>query len=125
MSVAPTDHSDDVAPAHDPAAEAAHARHHAVENNWFFLAFFSLVGLAVLCYEFTGNNWWSIFLLGAARFALIAVFIFSLIRPFSFVVAALAFTILFFGGMVYFSMWGSTLSKVGDPIIISSESPHH
>jgi hypothetical protein len=123
MSLAPTDHHDEAAPAHDPVAEVAHARHHAVENNWFFLAFFSLVGLAVLSYEFSANSWWAIFFLGFLRFTLIATFLFSLIRRFTFVVAALVFTVLFLGGMVYLSMWSSTLAKVGDPITITTDHP--
>jgi hypothetical protein len=123
MSVAPSDHHDEVAPAHDLAAEAEHARHHAVENNWFFLAFFSIVGLAVLTYEFTANSWWAIFFLGALRFTLIAIFLFSLTKKFSFVVTSFIFTVLFLGGMIYLSMWSSTLKKVGDPIVITNDHP--
>jgi hypothetical protein len=124
MSAAPTDHSDEVAPAHDLAAEVAHARHHAVENNWFFLAFFSIVGLAVLSYEFTANGPWEITILAILRCALIAVFLFSLVKRFNFVIAAFIFTALFFIGMVFLSWWSSTIPQLGDPIVIKSEPPH-
>jgi hypothetical protein len=117
--------SDEVVVTHDLAAEAEHARHHAVANNWFFLCFFSLVGIAVLFYEFTANGPWTILLLGAARFTLIGIFLFSLTRQFSLVVRTLAFTIFFLGGMIYLSMWSSTLKSVGDPITIVTAPTHH
>ena len=104
---------------HDHATEVKHAWHHFWENLWFFVTFLTLILFAVLNFEVSpGNNYWFIFGLGAARCALIGFFMFSLVRPFSLIVAAFAFTILFFGGMVWLSMWDSTLPKVGDPIEI-------
>ena len=125
MSVVPEDHTDEIAPGHDLAEEARHARHHAVENNWFFGGFFCLVGAAVLTYEFTPNSFWAILLLGALRFGFIGVFLFSLVRPFGLVVRSIAFTVFFFLMMIYLSMWGSFLPKVGDPIVLPHVPTHH
>lgn len=104
------------APAHDLATEARHAREHAHENNWFFLTFFSVVGLAVLSYEFTANGPLEITILAILRCGLIAVFLLSLVKRFNYVVASLAFTALFFIGMIFLSWWDSTLKHIGDPI---------
>jgi lysylphosphatidylglycerol synthetase-like protein (DUF2156 family) len=110
--------------AHDHATEVRHAWLHFRENAFFFAGFLSLILAAVIQFEMSGEtNYYWIFALGLARFALIGFFMFSLVRPFSLVVATILFTILFFGGMIYFSMWGSRLPGVGDPIIIHSESP--
>jgi hypothetical protein len=126
MSSAPTEQQDEVAHGHhDPAAEIEHARHHAVENNWFFLTFFCVVGLAVISYEFTANGPLEIAILALIRCGLIIGFLFSLFKRFSLLVVAFLFTALFFAGMVYLSMWDSTLAKVGDPITIKSEGSHH
>jgi hypothetical protein len=123
MSATPTDHHDEAAVAHDPVAELAHARHHAVENNWFFLTFFCIVGLAVLSYEFTANGPLEITVLAILRCSLIAGFLFSLFKRFSMLVAAFLFTAIFFIGMVFLSWWSSTLPKVGDPITITTDHP--
>lgn len=125
MSVAPVDQHDEVAHAHDPAVEAEHARRHAVENNWIFLTFFCAVGLAVLSYEFTANGPLEIGILAFIRCALIAGFMLSLFKRFSFLVAAFLFTALFLAGMIYLSMWDSTLNKVGDPIVLPQVATHH
>jgi hypothetical protein len=110
---------------HDHATEVKHAWAHFRENFWFFAAFLTLILFAVLNFEVSpGNNYWWIFALGAARFALIGFFMFSLVRPFSFVVAAFVFTILFFGGMVWLSMWDSMLPHVGDPILLPTHYSH-
>jgi len=125
MSSAPTDpHDEAVHGPHDLEAEIAHARHHAVENNWFFLTFLCVVGLAVLSYEFTANGPLEIAILAILRCALIAGFLFSLFKRFSMLVVAFLFTALFFIGMVFLSWWGSTIPKLGDPITIRSEGPH-
>ena len=106
--------------------EVKHAWHHFWENLWFFAGFLSLVLFAVIQFETSsGNNFYWIFALGAARFALIGFFMFTLVRPFSFIVAAFLFTALFFGGMVWLSMWDSMLPHVGDPILLPVVHPHH
>ena len=109
--------------AHDHATEVRHAWHHFRENAFFFAGFLSLVLLAVVQFELSAQtNYWWIFGLGALRFGLIGFFMFSLVRQFSFVVATILFTILFFGGMIYFSIWGSRLPYLGDPIVMKSEN---
>jgi hypothetical protein len=118
---APETHAD---AAHDPQAEVAHAWEHFRENALFFGGFLSLVLAAVVQFELSAERdfrW--IFFLGALRFGLIGFFMFSLVKKFSLIVATFLFTILFFGGMVYLSMWGSAVPHVGDPIIIRTEKP--
>jgi hypothetical protein len=116
MSADISDHSHDVVPGHDLATEAQHAREHARENNWFFLGFFILVGIAVLSYEFTANQPWEIALLAVARCGYIGFFMFMLFRRFNYIFAAFLFTALFFIGMVFLSWWDSTVPGIGDPI---------
>jgi hypothetical protein len=115
MSADLSDSSHDAA-GHDLAAEAQHARDHARENNWFFLGFFILVGLAVLSYEFTANKPWEIAVFAVLRCSYIGFFMFMLFRRFNYVFAAFFFTALFFIGMVFLSWWDSTMPHIGDPI---------
>jgi lysylphosphatidylglycerol synthetase-like protein (DUF2156 family) len=115
----------DAAPAHDLETEAQHAREHAVENNWFFLTFFSIVGLAVLSYEFTANGPLEITILAVLRCTLIGIFLFSLVKRFNYIVAAFLFTALFFIGMVFLSWWDSTMPHIGDPITNKSQIIQH
>ena len=119
MSADPSDHSHaaTAGTGHDLEVEAQHAREHARENNWFFLGFFCLVGIAVLSYEFTSNNPWEIALLAIARSGYIAFFMFMLFRRFNYIFAAFAFTLLFVIGMVFLSWWDSTVPGIGDPIM--------
>jgi hypothetical protein len=126
MSADPSDHSHDATPGagHDLATEAQHARDHARENNWFFLGFFILVGVAVISYEFTANKPWEIALLAIARCGFIGFFMFMLFRRFNYVFAAFLFTALFFIGMVFLSWWDSTVPGIGDPIAIQSDNPN-
>jgi uncharacterized membrane protein len=118
MSADLSDHSHDATAGtgHDPAAEAQHAREHARENNWFFLGFFILVGMAVLSYEFTANKPWEIALFAVLRCSYIGFFMFMLFKRFNYVFAAFLFTALFFVGMVFLSWWDSTIKGIGDPI---------
>ena len=121
-----TEHAPDphARPAHDQAAEVEHAWHHFRENAIFFAGFLSLVLAAVVQFEFSAEKdyrW--IFFLGALRFGLIGFFMYSLVKKFSLIVATFIFTILFFGGMVYLSMWGSQVPHVGDPIKLNTERP--
>jgi len=104
---------------HDHATEVRHAWLHFRENAYFFAGFLSLVLAAVLQFELSpGHNYYWIFGLGALRFGLIGFFMFTLVRPFSLIVATFVFSTVFLAGMVYLSMWDSTLPKVGDPIRI-------
>lgn len=126
MSADPSDHSHaaTAGTGHDLATEAQHAREHARENNWFFLGFFLLVGLAVLSYEFTGNQPWQIALLALIRCSYIGFFMFMLFKRFNYVLAAFFFTALFFVGMVFLSWWDSTVPGIGDPITNKSDVQH-
>jgi hypothetical protein len=118
MSADHSDHSHAAAAdsGHDLAVEAQHAREHARENNWFFLGFFCLVGIAVLSYEFTANKPWEIAVLAVARCSYIGFFMFMLFKRFNYIVTAFVFTALFFMGMVFLSWWDSTIQGIGDPI---------
>ncbi len=116
MSADTSDHSHDAVAGHDLAVEAQHARDHAKENNWFFLGFFCLVGLAVISYEFQGTNPWAIAVLAILRCSYIGFFMFMLFRRFNYIFAAFLFTALFFIGMVFLSWWDSTVPGIGDPI---------
>jgi cytochrome c oxidase subunit IV len=129
MSADSSDHSHDATAGtgHGLEVEAQHARDHARENNWFFLGFFILVGLAVVSYEFQGTNPWMIGILAVIRCGYIGFFMFMLFRRFNYVFAAFAFTLLFFIGMVFLSWWDSTEPGIGDPIAIRSDqaNPPH
>jgi hypothetical protein len=120
-----TEHTD--AGVHDHATEVRHAWAHFRENFWFFVAFLTLILLAVLNFEVSpANNYWAILGLGALRFGLIGFFMFSLVRPFSFIIAAFLFTILFFGGMIFLSLWDSTITNyIGDPIQLPAKMQQH
>jgi len=50
------------------------------------------------------------------RSGLIAYFLASLFKDFSFVFRTLAFTAVFFAGMIFLSMWDSQLKGIGNPI---------
>ena len=104
---------------HDHAEEVRHAWAHFRENAIFFAGFLALILAAVLQFETSpGHNLYWILGLAAARFGLIGFFMFSLVRPFSLVVATFTFTIFFFGGMVWLSLWDSDIRPgvIGDPI---------
>ena len=110
---------------HDHATEVKHAWAHFRENAYFFAGFLALIFAAVLQFEVsTGQNYWWIFFLGALRFGLIGFFLFSLVRPFSLVVATFIFTVFFFVGMFMLSMWDSTLPKIGNPITLPGDYSH-
>ena len=120
MSADHTDHAADEAPhahAFDSPEEVAHAKQHAVDNIKFFACFFTLILIAVGCYEFSSaQSVWLILGLAAARAFLITAFFAWLIGHFSFVIRTFVFTILFFSGMVFLSWWDSELPHLGDPI---------
>ena len=122
---APSDHSHDATPGagHSFEEEVRHAQEHAKENNWFFGVFFVLMLLAVLSYEFKGTNPWFIGGLALLRCGWIGFFMFVLFRRFGYIFTSFIFTLIFFIGMVYLSLWDSTMPKVGDPITIKSDLP--
>ena len=123
MSADPSDHSHaaTAGTGHDLETEAQHARDHARENNWFFLGFFCLVGLAVISYEFQGTNPWAIAVLAVIRCSYIGFFMFMLFRRFNYIFASFLFTALFFTGMVFLSWWDSTEPGIGDPIQLKTQ----
>jgi hypothetical protein len=113
---------------HDHATEVKHAWAHFRENAYFFAGFLALVLAAVLQFETSpGHNVYVILLLAAARFGLIGFFMFSLVRPFSLVIATFLFTIFFFGGMVWLSLWDSEIKPgvIGDPIRLPVHQQQH
>ena len=114
-------HADAVPHAFDSPEEVAHAKHHAVENNWVFAGFFVLIVCAVVNYEFWGvDSLWVILFLAATRVAWIAFFFSLLFRQFSYVVRTFVFAIFFLFGMIFLSMWDSTLPTFGNPIARSA-----
>jgi len=121
------DHSHDSAvPAHDQAAEVAHAWEHFWENARFFAGFLTVILLTVAAFNVnfgpTGNVV-AIIVLAALRSGLIAYFMASLFKNFSFIFRTFVFTVLFFIGMVFLSVWDSPLPHVGNPIVIRSHVP--
>jgi hypothetical protein len=122
---------------HDPAVELAHAREHFWENARFFGGlFFPVILLTVISFTvnfgttphvfhpfgFTvnlgSNNLIAALILAALRAGLIAYFLSSLFKNFSFVFRTLTFTVFFLGGMIFLSLWDSEVlpGMVGDPI---------
>jgi len=121
------DHNDPaehpVAHAFDSPEEVAHAKHHALQNIFWFIGFFSLILLTVANYYVSpANNYYAILALAAARSLVIAFFLHWLFASFPLVFRTLLFTIVFFGGMVFLSWWDSTLPHIGDPIAIPGQS---
>ena len=110
---------------HDSVEELKHAQRHAVENIYFFAGFFALILIAVASYEFTPNHLWQILLLAALRAGLIAGFFAWLLSSFSFMVRTIVFTIFFLAGMIFLSMWDSTLPTFGNPIVIHNSDHFH
>jgi lysylphosphatidylglycerol synthetase-like protein (DUF2156 family) len=124
MEPAPTKQADTDPGAHSHEEEVHHAWLHFRENALFFAGFLCLILAAVVQFELSAEKdfrW--IFFLGALRVGLIGFFMFSLVKQFSLIVATFLFTVLFLGGMIYLSMWGSQVPHVGDPIIIRTERP--
>lgn len=124
MSAPAHDHAEDAEhlPVHafDSPEEVAHAKHHAIENIFWFIGFFSLVLLAVAYYEFHGTENYAIVLaLAAARSLLIASFMFWLFRSFSFIFRTFIFSLIFLIGMIFLSWWDSTLPHLGNPITVT------
>ena len=125
MSADHTQHAEEAeAPHHafDSPEEVAHAKEHAIQNIYFFAGFFTLILFAVANYEFNGvTNFWVILLLAALRSLLIAAFFVWLVGHFSLVIRTLVFTVVFFIGMIFLSMWDSTLPHFGNPIALPGQ----
>jgi hypothetical protein len=121
---------------HDHDTEVRHAWEHFWENARFFVGgFLPVILLTVIAFSvdfgstpielnllivritLTGNLIAAL-VLAAARSALIAYFLSTLFKDFSFVFRSLCFTVFFLGGMVWLSLWDSEVmpGRVGDPI---------
>jgi hypothetical protein len=131
--------------AHDHATEVAHAWEHFHENWKFFAGFLSIILLTVfafnvnfgtaplkanmLGYDMNFGSWNLVveLLFAAIRCALIAVFLASLFKSFSFVFRTLCFTAIFLAGMIYLSLWDSEVlpGTVGDPIRLPPSMQDH
>ena len=114
-------HEEEQKPAeHDQATEVAHAWEHFHENWKFFACFLGIILLTVFAFNVNFGPWnlAVTLLLAAARSALIAYFLATLFKQFSFVFRTLTFTAFFLAGMIWLSLWDSTIKApyVGDPI---------
>jgi hypothetical protein len=124
LSTVDHDHPEDHAheQPHDQATEVAHAWEHFRENARFFAGFFSIVLLTVISFTINFGSWNLVvaLFLAAARTALIAYFLSTLFKNFSFVFRTLFFTAIFLGGMIWLSLWDSTIKSgwVGNPITL-------
>jgi len=118
MSADHTDFPEEAPHVHDQAAEVAHAWHHFHGNVKFFACFLGVILLTVLAFNINFGSWNTvvILILAALRSGLIAYFLASLFKDFSFVFRTLAFTAVFFAGMIFLSMWDSQLKGIGNPI---------
>jgi len=128
MSADPAHPTEEIPHAHDQAAEVAHAWDHFRENVRFFACFLSIILLTVAAFNVNFGSPWNtvaIFFLAAARSGLIAYFMASMFKPFSFVTRTFIFSAFFLAGMIFLSLWDSEL---GDPIkdrINVPPSPSH
>jgi hypothetical protein len=121
---------------HDQATEVAHAHQHFRENNLFFVGMFlPVILLTVIAFvvDFgstpitigshhigTGNQW-ATWIIAAVRSGCIAYFLAHLFKDFSLVFRTLFFTFIFLLGMIFLSLWDSTLTDarghgIGNPI---------
>ncbi len=124
--------------AHDHATELAHVHQHFRENNLAFLGMFlPVILLTVIAFNVDFGptlNPWVTWTLAALRSLCIAFFLATLFKGFSLVFRTMIFTIIFFAGMVFLSLWDSDLVNhhtgrgIGDPIYDSvhpnSMDPH-
>jgi len=116
-----TEHAEEAPHAPDQAAEVAHAWHHFHENVRFFACFFSVVLLTVIAWSINfgpGWNFVAVLFFAAARSLLIAYFMATMFKQFSFVTWTFFFGAIFLAGMIWLSLWDSTIKApwVGDPI---------
>jgi hypothetical protein len=116
MSADPAHPSEETPHAHDQAAEVDHAWHHFRENVRFFACFFGVVLLTVITWSINFGPTWNVFfvfLTAAMRCGLIAYFMATLFKSFTFVTRTFIFSVIFLAGMIFLSIWDSEL---GDPI---------
>jgi hypothetical protein len=119
MSPAPADHSEEAPHAHDQATEVAHAWRHFRENVKFFACFLGVILLTVAAWNINFGPTWNtvaIFFFAAARSGLIAYFMASMFKSFSFVTSTFIFCAVFLAGMIFLSLWDSQLRGIGNPI---------
>jgi len=109
---------------HDQATEVAHAWDHFHENWKFFLCFFGVVLLTVITFNInfgpTGNKI-AIGVTAVMRCALIAYFMGTLFKSFTFVTRTFVFCAIFLAGMVFLSWWDSEIPGIGNPIYNSKD----
>ena len=112
-------HAHDVHDApHDQATEVKHAWEHFWENARFFAGFLTIILLTVIAFNVDFGSWnrFMTYFLAALRSAFIAYFLSRLFKEFSFVFRTLFFTLIFLIGMIFLSLWDSTLRGIGNPI---------
>jgi ABC-type polysaccharide/polyol phosphate export permease len=112
------DQTEETLPVHDQATEVAHAWDHFYENARFFAGFLAIILLTVLAFNINFGSWNTpvILVLAALRSGLIAYFLASLFKDFSFVFRTLTFTAIFLAAMIFLSLWDSQLRSIGNPI---------
>src|SRR5271155_5874191 len=106
MSADHTDHSEEVPHAPDQATEVAHAWEHFHENWKFFLCFFGVVLLTVIAWSINFGPTWNfvaVLFFAAARTLLIAYFMATLFKQFSFITWTFIFGVFFLAGMIFLS----------------------
>jgi len=119
MSADPAHHSEEVPHAHDQASEVAHAWHHFHENVRFFACFLTVILLTVAAFNVNFGPTWNkvaVFFFAAARSGLIAYFMLTMFKSFSFVTRTFVFSAIFLAGMIFLSLWDSEVRGIGDPI---------
>jgi hypothetical protein len=109
------EHTEETPQAHDQATEVAHAWHHFRENVRFFACFLGVILLTVFAFNINFGSWntVAILILAAMRSLLIAYFMATMFKQFSFVTWTFIFGAFFLAGMIFLSLWDSEL---GDPI---------
>jgi hypothetical protein len=105
--------------AHDHAAEVAHAWTDLRRDIKFFACFLGIILLTVAAFNVNFGPTWNLraeLFFAAARSALIAFFFLTLIGHFSLIARTFIFTAIFFAGMIFLSLWDSTVPSIGNPI---------
>jgi hypothetical protein len=105
--------------AHDQAAAVAHAWTDFRRDIKFFAGFLTIILLTVAAFNINFGSPWNFLaelFFAAARAALIAFFFLSMVGNFSLLARTFVFTALFFAGMVFLSLWDSTVPSIGNPI---------
>ena len=111
---------------HDHATEVAHAWDHFWENARFFACFLAVILLTVAAWNVNfgpKGNAIAIGVCAVLRCALIAYFMGTLFKTFSFVRSTFIFCAVFLAGMVFLSWWDSELRGIGNPITDRANPP--